>query len=99
MDSCIRVVGICLAAHNALILVLQTLVDAHQSSLGLQDRRDHQYRHLTQTDAAHLLGLTQPKLPGILRGQFRGISEAKMLDCLHRLGRDVEIVFRKRSLP
>lgn len=55
------------------------------------------HRHLTQTDAAHLLGLTQPKLSGLLRGQFRGISEAKMLDCLNRLGRDVEIVVRKRS--
>ena len=28
----------------------------------------------------------------MLRGQFRGISEAKMLDCLVRLGRDVQIV-------
>ncbi|CAM3728966.1 helix-turn-helix domain-containing protein [Polynucleobacter antarcticus] len=55
------------------------------------------HRHLTQTDAAHLLGLTQPKLSGLLRGQFRGISEAKMLDCLNRLGRDVDIVIRKRS--
>jgi len=55
------------------------------------------HRHLTQTDAAHLLGLTQPKLSGLLRGQFRGISEAKMLDCLNRLGRDVQIVVRKRS--
>jgi hypothetical protein len=28
----------------------------------------------------------------MLRGQFHGISEAKMLDCLTRLGRDVQIV-------
>jgi predicted XRE-type DNA-binding protein len=55
------------------------------------------HRHLTQTDAANLLGLTQPKLSGLLRGQFRGISEAKMLDCLNRLGRDVQIVVCKRS--
>ena len=55
------------------------------------------HRNLTQTDAAHLLGLTQPKLSGLLRGQFRGISEAKMLDCKNRLGRDVQIVVRKRS--
>jgi predicted XRE-type DNA-binding protein len=55
------------------------------------------HRHLTQTEAALLLGLTQPKLSGLLRGQFRGISETKMLDCLNRLGRDVQIVVRKRS--
>jgi hypothetical protein len=33
----------------------------------------------------------------MLRGQFRGISEAKMLTCMNRLGRDVEIVVRKPS--
>lgn len=55
------------------------------------------YRHLTQMQAAELLGITQPKLSGMLRGQFRGISESKMIDCLNRLGRDVEIVVRKPS--
>lgn len=54
-------------------------------------------RHLTQQQAAKILGMPQPKLSGMLRGQFRGISEAKMLDCLNRLGRDVEIVVRKAS--
>jgi hypothetical protein len=28
----------------------------------------------------------------MLRGQFRGISEMKMMDCLLRLGRTVKIV-------
>lgn len=49
---------------------------------------------LTQVQAAELLGITQPKLSGLLRGQFRGISEAKMLECLTRLGRDVEIIVK-----
>lgn len=51
-------------------------------------------RKLTQVQAAELLGVTQPKLSGLLRGQFRGISETKMLECLTRLGRDIEIVVR-----
>ena len=55
------------------------------------------HRHLTQVEAADLLGLSQPKLSGLLRGQFRGVSETKMLECLNRLGRDVQIVIRKRS--
>jgi predicted XRE-type DNA-binding protein len=55
------------------------------------------HRHLTQTQAAELLGITQPKLSGMLHGQFRGISETKMIDCLNRLGRDVEIVIGKRT--
>jgi predicted XRE-type DNA-binding protein len=51
-------------------------------------------RKLTQIQAAELLGITQPKLSGLLRGQFRGVSETKMLECLTRLGRDVKIVVK-----
>lgn len=51
-----------------------------------------QSKALTQTQAAELLGIPQPKLSLMLRGQFRGISETKMLECLARLGRDVQIV-------
>jgi len=46
----------------------------------------------TQQEAANIIGLTQPKLSQMLRGRFRGISEAKLLDCLARLGCDVQIV-------
>ena len=49
-------------------------------------------RGWTQQQAAGVLDLTQPKLSKMLRGQFRGISEAKMMECLVRLGRDVQIV-------
>ena len=49
---------------------------------------------LTQVEAAKVLGLPQPKLSGILRGQFRGISERRLIDCLTSLGRDVEIVVK-----
>lgn len=52
-------------------------------------------RRLTQAEAAKLLGMTQPKLSNMLRGQFRGISEVKMLECLTRLGRDIQIVVSK----
>jgi predicted XRE-type DNA-binding protein len=45
----------------------------------------------TQQKAAKVLGMTQPKLSNMLRGKFRGISEAKMLDCLLKLGRNIEI--------
>lgn len=51
-------------------------------------------RGLTQVEAARTLGLTQPKLSCILRGQFSGISERRLIDCLTSLGRDVEIVVR-----
>ena len=54
-------------------------------------------RGLTQVSAARLLGLTQPKISRLLKGEFRGISEQRLLDCLTRLGRDVEIVVRPAS--
>ena len=49
-------------------------------------------RDWTQQEAAEVLGMTQPKLSSVLRGQFRGISEAKLMECLTRLGRRVQIV-------
>ena len=54
-------------------------------------------RGWSQMEASEVLGLPQPKLSNMLRGHFRGISEAKMMDCLTRLGRDVKIVIGKES--
>jgi predicted XRE-type DNA-binding protein len=51
-------------------------------------------QNLTQQQAAGLLAMPQPKVSLLLRGQFRGISEAKMLECLARLGRDIDIVVK-----
>jgi len=55
-----------------------------------------QERGLTQAVAAELVGLTQPKLSNILRGQFHGVSERRLIDCLTRLGHDVEIVVKEK---
>jgi predicted XRE-type DNA-binding protein len=49
-------------------------------------------RKWTQQHASKVLGIPQPKLSKMLRGRFRGISEAKMLDSLTKLGRDIQIV-------
>ncbi len=54
-------------------------------------------RGWSQQQAAKVLRLTQPKLSKMLRGQFRGISEMKMMDCLVRLGRTVKIVVGPES--
>ncbi|WP_319586518.1 helix-turn-helix transcriptional regulator [uncultured Desulfobulbus sp.] len=42
----------------------------------------------TLLQAAEVVGMTEPMLSNMLRGQFHGISEAKMFDCLARLGPD-----------
>jgi len=49
---------------------------------------------LTQTQAAQLLGMPQPKLSNLLSGRFRGVSERRLMDCLVKLGRDVQIVVK-----
>jgi predicted XRE-type DNA-binding protein len=54
-------------------------------------------RGYSQTEAAQRLGLPQPKLSKLIRGQFTGISERKLMDCLTRLGKDIQIVVRERA--
>lgn len=63
-----------------------------RARLAIRIREIIKDRHLSRQQAADILGMTQPKLSGMLRGKFRGISETKMLLCLNRLGTYVEIV-------
>jgi predicted XRE-type DNA-binding protein len=49
---------------------------------------------ITQTQAAALLEMPQPKLSNLLSGRFRGVSERRLMDCLTKLGRDVQIVVK-----
>lgn len=46
---------------------------------------------LSQEEAARRMGLTQPKVSGLFRGDFTNVSERKLMDCLNRLGYDIEI--------
>jgi predicted XRE-type DNA-binding protein len=46
---------------------------------------------LTQDEAAHRMGIAQSKVSGMLRGDFANLSERKLMDCLNRLGYDIEI--------
>ena len=49
---------------------------------------------LTQQDAAKRMGITQPKVSDIMRGDFTNLSERKLMDCINRLGDDIEISVR-----
>lgn len=46
---------------------------------------------LTQHAVAKPIGIPQPKVSGMMRGDFTNLSERKLMDCLNRLGRDIEI--------
>ena len=54
---------------------------------------------LSQEEAGHRMGLPQPKLSGLLRGDFSNVSERKLMDCLNRLGYDIEIKVKLASKP
>ena len=49
---------------------------------------------LTQQEAAKRMGITQPKVSDMMRGDFTNLSERKLMDCLTRLGYDIEIKVR-----
>jgi predicted XRE-type DNA-binding protein len=51
-------------------------------------------RKLTQTRAADLLGIDQPKVSALMRGKLDGFSLDRLFRFLNALGRDVEIVIR-----
>lgn len=54
---------------------------------------------LTQDEAARRMNITQPKVSGMLRGDFSNLSERKLMDCLNRLGYDIEIKVRPAAEP
>ena len=63
-----------------------------KSQLAGEISRAVEARRLTQDGAAVLLGIDQSKISRITRGQFRGASEAKLLELVAKLGHDVKIV-------
>ena len=63
-----------------------------KSQLAAEIARAIKARRLTQQGAAELLGVDQSKVSRITRGQFRGVSEAKLLELVAKLGHDVKIV-------
>jgi len=53
-------------------------------------------RHLTQTEAADLLGTSQPKVSNLMNGRLDGFSLERLARFLNTLDRDVEIVVKRR---
>jgi predicted XRE-type DNA-binding protein len=51
-------------------------------------------RRMRQVDAAGVLGIRQPDVSKMLRGEFRQFSVERLLRFLVALGQDVEIVVR-----
>jgi predicted XRE-type DNA-binding protein len=53
-------------------------------------------RRLTQVRASEVLGIDQPKVSALLRGQLSGFSTERLFRFLMALGRDIEIAIKPK---
>lgn len=67
--------------------------DTHLLKAGLATRIEQfiRERDLKQVEAARLLGLSQPDVSRLLRGDFREYSVERLFRLMTALGRDIEI--------
>lgn len=70
-----------------------------KSGLTIEIAKAIRDQRLTQADAARRMGLTQPKVSALLSGEFSNFSERKLMDCLKRLGYDIEIRVHPTKAP
>lgn len=54
---------------------------------------------LTQEAAAERMGISRPKLSDMMHGNFSNLSERKLIDCLNRLGYDIQITVKPSDEP
>jgi predicted XRE-type DNA-binding protein len=57
------------------------------------------YHHLTQTEAARVVGDAPSQMSLLMSGKIGGFSTERLLRMLLRLGRDIELVFRPAVNP
>jgi predicted XRE-type DNA-binding protein len=65
-----------------------------KTGLVIEIRKAMKNYSLTQQAAAKRMGITQPKVSDMMRGDFSNVSERRPMDCLTRLGHDIEIKLR-----
>lgn len=56
-----------------------------------------QRRRLTQSQAAAVLGIDQPKVSALKQGKLSGFSIERLMRLLLRLGRDIEITVKRKA--
>jgi predicted XRE-type DNA-binding protein len=56
-----------------------------------------QRRRMTQTQAAAILGIDQPKISALKQGKLSGFSIERLMRLLLLLGRDIEITVKGRA--
>ncbi len=61
---------------------------AHQICQAISARR------LTQTKAAEIMRLDQPKVSALMHGKLKGFSVERLFQCLNDLGHEIQITIR-----
>ena len=69
-----------------------------KSGLTIEIAKAIRQLRLTQSEAAQRMGISQPKVSALLRGEFANLSERKLMDCLNRLGFDIEIQIKPAAV-
>jgi predicted XRE-type DNA-binding protein len=70
-----------------------------KSGLVIEIAKVVRLRCLAPHEAAHRLGITEEQLAALLRGEFAFLSDRRLMDCLNRLGYDIELVLRPSAEP
>jgi predicted XRE-type DNA-binding protein len=70
-----------------------------KSGLVIEIARALRRLDLTQEEAGRRMGVPQPKASAMLRGDFANLSERKLMECLNRLGYDIEIKVKPTAEP
>ncbi|GHU31579.1 hypothetical protein AGMMS50256_20280 [Betaproteobacteria bacterium] len=62
-----------------------------KSALAIQITLAIRHLELTQVEAGQRMGISQAKVCAMNKGDFKGLSERKLMDCLTHLGYDIKI--------
>ncbi len=87
--------GVAVEASSGNVFRDLGLADAEElgikSGLVIEITRAVRRLGLTQQEAGRRMGISQAKVSGLMRGDFANLSESKLMECLNRLGYDIEI--------
>lgn len=70
-----------------------------KSGLAIEITRAVRRLGLTQQQAGLRMGISQAKVSGLMRDDFSNLSETKLMECLNRLGYDIQIKLVPAAKP
>lgn len=71
--------------------------DLIKATLAVRIARVVEAKGWSQSEAAHVMGIDQPKVSALVRGRLASFSAERLLSFLIALGQDVEIVVRPKA--